>query len=81
VKIDNDKTISATKEEKEACILTKSKKTGHINKYMQGESKKQSRYMNREIRESYVNDTEYDGHKMQNMPYGVVRLPNVSETH
>lgn len=81
MKIENDETISATKERKEVCVLTACRKAGHLNKFRQGESKKRSRYMNHEIRESYVNDTEYDGHEKQNVPYGIVKLPNVSETH
>ena len=37
--------------------------------------------MKHEVRESYVNDTEHDGHETQNVVYRVVKLPNVPKTH
>jgi hypothetical protein len=38
-----------------------------MNKYRKEESKKQSRNMNHESRDNYVNDTEHDGHETQNV--------------
>lgn len=63
MKVQNGDTISATKERKEVCIFTASRKAVHISKYRKGESKKRSRNMNHEITDSYVNDTEYDGYE------------------